>query len=58
MKREINMRQAPSKKSHPTNNPADMKEQGSIITDPNGSYTGIVTDGSIYDRPIQDADDL
>lgn len=24
-------------------------------TDPNGSYTGITTDGS---RPVQDADDL
>lgn len=29
---------------------------GPIITDPNGSYTGLVNDPE--DKPVQDADDL
>lgn len=33
----------------------DRKEKP-IITDPFGSYTGLVKDGD--DKPIQDADDL
>ena len=47
MKKEINMRKEPIK-----------KEQGSkIITDPNGSYTGVPIDDK-YSKPVQDADDL
>lgn len=33
-----------------------IKEQG-IVTDPNGSYTGVPTDDP-YSLPIQDVDDL
>ena len=32
------------------------KSSNVIDTDPNGSYTGVPTDGS--KRPVQDADDL
>ena len=39
------------------NRPCNMREDGSIITDPNGSYTGVVLDNK-YDKPIQDVDDL
>ncbi len=58
MKREVNMRHIPNKKNAPLSEPSDMKEQGSIITDPNGSYTGVPLDGDVYDRPVQDVDDL
>lgn len=34
----------------------NMKEPDGIITDPQGSYTGVPTDP--YDKPVQDADDL
>ena len=32
----------------------DKKEE-KIVTDPNGSYTGLTRDG---EKPVQDADDL
>lgn len=57
MKREINMRHIPNKEA-PKNKPAEMKEEGSIITDPNGSYTGVPSSGDGLERPIQDVDDL
>ncbi|GEM_PF-2572494 len=38
-----------------------LEKIGSVMksndTDPNGSYTGLVTDDG-YDTPVQDADDL
>ena len=37
------------------NKPADMKNNSSIIADPDGSWTGVSIDG---EKPIQDADDL
>lgn len=33
-----------------------MKKETTIITDPFGSYTGLVKDP--YEKPVQDADDL
>ena len=32
------------------------KKEEKIITDPNGSYTGLVKEP--YEKPVQDADDL
>ena len=32
------------------------KKESIIVTDPFGSYTGLVKDP--YDKPVQDADDL
>ncbi len=32
------------------------KEVGNIVTDPNGSYTGVPQD--MYEVPVQDVDDL
>ena len=59
MKREINMmKKTNTEKSSHINAPANMKEEGSIITDPNGSYTGYVVNGDPFDKPIQDVDDL
>lgn len=34
----------------------DGDERDRIITDPQGSYTGVPEDP--YDKPVQDADDL
>ena len=60
MKREINMRPMPKNKikGKGVSNPADMRNDGSIITDPNGSYTGVPIDCERGEMPIQDADDL
>lgn len=33
------------------------QDDGDIVTDPQGSWTGVPTDDP-YDKPIQDADDL
>ena len=38
--------------------PADMKGAGSIITDPDGSYTGAPVGGDVFEKPVQDVDDL
>ena len=38
--------------------PADMSTDGSIITDPNGSYTGVPIGWEKGERPVQDVDDL
>ena len=59
MKREINMRRAPlSDKGKRINIPADMSEDGKIITDPNGSYTGVPIGWEHGEQPVQDVDDL
>ena len=55
MKREVNMR-------HGNNKNVEKKDDkniksDTIITDPMGSWTGVVTD-NIYDEPVQDVDDL
>ena len=33
-----------------------MKKEEKIVTDPNGSYTGLMKDTD--EKPVQDADDL
>ena len=58
MKREINMLYNGKNKTKKIGEPADMKGEGSIITDPNGSYTGVPAIGEKYEPPIQDVDDL
>lgn len=59
MKREINMRPIPHKeKGKGISAPADMSTDGSIITDPNGSYTGVPIGWEKGERPVQDVDDL
>ena len=58
MKREINMLYNGKNTNKKIGEPADMKGEGSIVTDPNGSYTGVPTVGGKYEQPIQDADDL
>ena len=39
------------------NRPCNMGTDGSIITDPDGSYTGVPIDGG-EEKPVQDVDDL
>ncbi len=62
MKKEINMRHAPD--HVPTHSRKDecrgarMRADNSINTDPNGSYTGVPTDGEFDEKPVQDVDDL
>ena len=41
-----------------TNRPCDMREEGGIITDPNGSYTGVPIGNDREEKPVQDVDDL
>ena len=40
------------------NRPCDMREDGSIVTDPNGSYTGVPIGDDREEKPVQDVDDL
>ena len=35
-----------------------MSEDGKIITDPNGSYTGVPIGWEHGEQPVQDVDDL
>ena len=51
------MKREEKKRRTPDNEPANMKTEGSINTDPTGSWTGVSTD-SPYETPVQDADDL
>ena len=53
MKREINMR-----KNNDQRNTKKGEEQGRIITDPFGSYTGVPLDSYNDEKPVQDVDDL
>lgn len=39
------------------NAPSKMSTDGTINTDPNGMWTGVVTDNAL-DDPVQDVDDL
>ena len=53
------MRPIPQKeKGKGTSAPADMSTDGSIITDPDGSYTGVPIGWEKGERPVQDVDDL
>ena len=59
MKRQGGVRMKKEKKSIPERYPAGTllrTAQEGIITDPLGSYTGLPED--IYEKPVQDADDL
>ena len=51
------MKREEKKRGCPENEPAHMKADGSINTDPSGSWTGVCTD-SPDEIPVQDADDL
>ena len=52
MKKEVNMRKEFKKEGQGSNSHKDT-----IITDPNGSYTGVAVDNK-FDKPVQDVDDL
>ena len=55
MKREVNMRRQCIENAKDKENTTPLSE--GIITDPLGSWTGIVID-DIHDTPVQDVDDL
>ena len=64
MKREVNMRKQPCKKEEQGISKKNIffdaistEDEDRIITDPFGSWTGISRD-NIYEKPIQDVDDL
>lgn len=52
------MRKNKQNKEKCPNRPCNMREDGSIITDPDGSYTGVPIGGDVEEKPIQDVDDL
>lgn len=56
MKREVNSRR-PDMKRERYSEPAQMKADSKINTDPEGMWTGISTEDPM-EEPIQDADDL
>jgi len=55
MKREVNMRHQCVENVKDKENTKPRKE--GIVTDPFGSWTGVVND-DIHDKPVQDVDDL
>ena len=46
------------KRGQGTGNAANMTDGGSIIVDPNGSYTGVPIGSDPNEQPVQDVDDL
>ena len=60
MSREVNMRKkysADERGEKGSNRPCDMRDNGTISTDPFGSWTGVCSQDEL-EKPVQDADDL
>ncbi len=59
MKKEINMMHIPERGADKKagKNEKNKSESNTIITDPNGSYTGVPVDNAL-EKPVQDVDDL